>query len=140
MDGKYNDRIQKERAVNGLLKKCLLGFMDAVTVTVALFATCYITNGSLFDSVYSSVLFRYDHLFLVIGVVIVINYALGLYRSVWNFAGSDEVLRGTCASVLDTIAIFFVDRVLYYDVLKIHGRLAFYSYIVLFILIALTTI
>ena len=140
MDGKYNDRIQKERAVNGLLKKCLLGFMDAVTVTVALFATCYITNGSLFDSVYSSVLFRYDHLFLVIGVVIVINYALGLYRSVWNFAGSDEVLRGTCASVLDTVAIFFVDRVLYYDVLKIYGRLAFYSYIVLFILIALTTI
>lgn len=140
MADKYNDRINKERAVNGLLKKCLLGLMDAVTVTVVIFATCYITNGSIVNSTYSSILFRYDHLLLTIGVIVIINYALGLYRSVWNFAGSDEVLRGACASVLDTVAIFVIDRVLYYDLLHINGRLAFYSYIVLFIFIALLTI
>lgn len=132
----------KDNKFTGFLKKCVIAIIDFCLFTIANFAVCYFTmDGHITATEYSRLLFSYLHLFLIGALVILVNYLFGLYRSVWNFAGSDEIIRGAVAAAVDTCILFFADRVFFTQILHGYsGRLPFYAYIVEYIFVAVSII
>lgn len=123
----------KDNRITALLKKWLIALMDFCLFTVTNMAICFLTNDAKIISVaYGKIATSYFHFFLVGGLAVLINYALGLYRSVWTFTGNDETVRATFSSALQTTVLFFVDRVIFHTVLGYEGRLAWYAYVVCF--------
>ena len=132
--------IYKENKFTASLKLLIIAIVD-----FCLFSASYIiagidTEGGLFESMYSHIAFSYLHFFLVGGLAIAINYAFGLYRSVWTFAGSDEVVRSASAAIANTIMLFCVDRLLFEAILHYNAHLVFWRYIIAFIFISVSTI
>lgn len=144
MDNKSNalDLRFKDNKFTSFLKKFVIAIMDFCLFTLANFAICYLTmNGHIAATSYHDLAFSYLHLFLVGGAVVLVNYLFGLYRSVWNFAGTDEIIRGAVAAAVDTCILFFADRVFFTQILGGYsGRLAFYAYIVDYILVAVAIV
>lgn len=110
-------------------------------IDLALFFLCnvcivYLTmGGHILATDYKSILFNYSHLIIVSIVTIAINMLLGLYKSVWTFAGTDEIPRNFIAAVLSSGSLFLIDRILYFKILKSTGYLPFYAYILMFVLL-----
>lgn len=125
---------------NGFLKKCLLAIIDIALFSVTNTAICYFLNeGRVFNTVYSRILLNYVHFFLASILVVVIHYCLGLYRSIWRYAGSDEIISSTIASFLDSIALFLIDRILFIKILDYRECMPFYAYILFFVLMVICT-
>lgn len=84
---------------------------------------------------YNSIAFSYFH-FLLVGILaVIIDYLFGLYKSVWRFAGVDEIVRGAAAAFVETLILFGVDRILFEGILHYKGHLVFWRYIIVFILV-----
>lgn len=131
----------KDNHVTAFLKKFLIAVIDFCFFSLSNMAICYLTmNGHITATAYSNLAFSYLHFFLAGLLAILIHYALGLYRSVWNFAGTDEIVRGTVAAAIDAAMLFFVDRIFFAKVLHYEGRLAYYAYILDFVFLAVTII
>jgi len=110
-------------------------------IDLALFFLCnicivYLTmGGHILTTDYKNILFNYSHLIITSIITIAINMLLGLYRSVWTFAGTDEIPRNFIAAVMSSASLFLTDRILYFKVLKSTGYLPFYAYILMFVLL-----
>lgn len=110
-------------------------------IDLALFFFCnvcivYLTlGGHIIATDYTGILFDYSHLIITSLLTILINTAFGLYRSVWTFAGTDEIPRNFMAAALSSTALFLIDRFLFFKILGYKGYLAFYAYILMFVLL-----
>lgn len=129
-----NERVYKDNRFTAFLKKCIIALMDFCLFSFTNVAICYLTNGGhLVSTSYSRVAFSYFHFFLVGRLAVFINYLMGLYRSVWKFAGNDEIVRGTISAAIQTLALFFIDRVIFHSIMDYQGRLAWYAYVICFV-------
>ena len=122
--------------INGRLKKILLGMFDICFFALSNAAISFFNyDGKVFGVPYSDILFNYAHLIILSVAVVIINSLCGLYRSVWTFAGPDEIISCSVASVIDTAALFVVDKLIYKIILGYPEILPFYSYILLLLFV-----
>lgn len=126
----------KDTEVTAFLKKIIVCILDFALFSVANLAMCYLTqNGHITLSSYGKIAFNYPH-FIMVGVMaVIVNWSLGLYRSVWKFVGNDEIVRGTFAAAVETVLLFLIDRVLFPNIFGVPGRLAWFAYLLGFFLI-----
>ena len=127
----------RENRFTSQLKRFLIALIDFGLFSISNMAICYITqNGHISISSYGSIAYSYPH-FIICGLVVcLVNYIFGLYKSVWTFAGADEIVRCLCSSFVNTCLVFFIDRVICPYVLNLNGKLPYYAYILLLVLIA----
>ena len=86
----------KKRKAEGILKKWLLFIIDIALFTFCNIVILYITNGGSIDkSPYLNVLFNAYHMIALCVLVGVVNYFFRLYKSIWAFAGTTEIV--SCA-------------------------------------------
>lgn len=131
----------KQTRFNGSLKKIALGIVDVALFAFANCSICYLTmNGHIMATEYSGIIFNYLHFGLTSLILIGINALFGLYRSVWYFAGSDEIVKSFVAALLHSVTLFFVDRLLFRDLLHNPGYLPYYAYILFFVLMIVATL
>ena len=119
------------------LKHVIIMLMDFILFGLCNMAICYVTlGGKIAGTSYADTIYSYLHFFLVGTLAVIINYGFGLYRSVWTFAGVDEIVRGVGSATVQTGMLFIVDRVIFKMLLH-HGQggLAYYAYIIFFVLI-----
>lgn len=118
-----------------LCKKCVILISDIALFSFANICIVYLTmGGHLITTEYSKILFQYFHFFLASLCLFVINSFFGLYKSVWIFAGSDEISRNLVASLLSTFSLFLIDRVVFNQLLEYGGVIPYYAYILMFVL------
>jgi FlaA1/EpsC-like NDP-sugar epimerase len=135
MDKDNKDFYYRDNQFTSILK---LGIV--VMVDFCLFSLSYILAGmdsgtGIFGGGgYSTLSFSYFHFILVGVLAVIINYFFGLYKSVWRFAGTDEIVRGAVAALMDTAMLFLVDRVFFEGILHYKGHLVFWRYILVFFL------
>ena len=135
MDNNNQDLTYRDNQFTRHLKIIIVAMVD-----FCLFSLSYILAGTdsgvglLGGGGYSTLAFSYFHFILVGALAVLINYLLGLYRSVWSFAGTDEIVRGAVAALGDTLVLFGIDRILFEGILHYKGHLAFWRYIIVFIL------
>lgn len=131
----------RDTRFTAFLKKMIIAVLDFVTFSLVNIMIVYITmDGHIAGIPYSKILFSYFHLIGAGLGAVAINYIFGLYRSVWKFAGDDEIIRGGMAALFDSLLLFFIDRVIYQYVFHSDGRLAYYAYLIDFFLLVLAII
>lgn len=119
-----------DNQITSNLKKCVIAIVDIVLLTFVNYASCYITmGGHITASTYYQIAVSYGHLLAYMAILVTVNYLLGLYRSVWKFAGTDEIIRGFVAGVINGSLLFILDRIVFADLLSYDARMPFYSYI-----------
>ena len=124
-----------------ILKHIIIMVMDFLMFWICNMAICLFTmQGKIVGTAYQSVAFSYAHFFAVGILAVLINYVFGLYRSVWSFADIDEIVRGIGAAVVNSAMLFIVDRVVFKLLLGYSGGLAFYAYILFFVLFGIAII
>ncbi len=125
------------------LKYAFIVIMDMGLLFLANYVMCYFTEGKAVGAFYSPLLFSYVHLAIMCAASFIFNYLFGLYRSVWTYAGIDELIRGLISAFLQIAFLFLNDRVIFRVLLNrlfpdrgYNGGLAYYAYILGFILLA----
>lgn len=128
-------------SLNALLRRAMLGVIDIMLFALANFSICYLTmNGHIMATDYKFMLFNYPHFILTSVLLIGINSAFGLYRSVWYFAGSDEIVKSFLSSLVNAVQLFFCDRLVFGTLLHTKGYLPYYAYILFFVLMFVATL
>lgn len=121
--------------ITALCKKAVFVIVDFILFFIANTAIVYLTMGGHVRATdYSNILFNYIHLFLTLAVLYLINKVLDLYRSVWTFAGVDEIARNLVAALLSSSSLFIIDRVIFAKLIHSPGWLPFYAYFLMFVL------
>ena len=127
--------------LNALLRRATLCVLDIMLFALANCSICYLTmNGHIMATDYKYMIFNYLHFGLTSVLLVGINSIFGLYRSVWYFAGSDEIVKSFLASLLNAIQLFFCDRILFGTLLHTKGYLPYYAYILFFVLMFVATL
>ena len=127
--------------LNAKLRRAVLCVLDIMLFALANCSICYLTmNGHILATDYKCMLFNYLHFGLTSVLLVGINSAFGLYRSVWYFAGSDEIVKSFLASLLNAVQLIFCDRILLGKLLHTQGYLPFYAYILFFVLMFVATL
>lgn len=125
----------KALIISSVCKKAVIVVVDLILFFFANACIVYLTMGGHIRAMdYSNILFNYLHLFLMSALLFIINMALGLYNSVWHFAGIDEISRNLISSFILSGALFAADRFIFRDLLHISGWLPFYAYFLMFVL------
>ena len=123
----------------GLIKKILLALIDISLFAASNIFVFYIINGGDFKAfAYDTVLFNAWHLLGLSAAIVAINYVFKLYKSVWTFAGTKEILNCTYASFFDTAVLFLVDKIIFKHILG-HQIMPVYAYVLDFILVIVFT-
>lgn len=123
----------------GLIKKILLAFIDISLFAASNIFVFYIINGGDFKAfAYDAVLFNAWHLLGLSAAIVAINYLFKLYKSVWTFAGTKEILNCTYASFFDTAVLFLVDKIIFQQILG-QQIMPVYAYVLDFILVIVVT-
>lgn len=126
---------EKALKITALCKKAVFVIVDFILYFLANTAIVYLTMGGHVRATdYSSILFSYLHLFATLAVLYVINKLLDLYKSVWTFAGVDEIARTIVAALLSSFSLFFFDRIIFTELLHYSGWIPFYAYFLMFVL------
>ena len=74
--------------------------LDIMLFALANCSICYLTmNGHIMATDYKYMIFNYLHFGLTSVLLVGINSAFGLYRSVWYFAGSDEIVKSFLGAI-----------------------------------------
>lgn len=125
----------KRKKIEGIIKKWLLAIIDATLFAFANAAICYIVNsGNIGSAPYSNILFNAYHLIITIGFVVIVNYLLRLYKSVWTFAGTREIGLCLLAAAIDTTLLYLVDKIIFHIILN-YSILPLYAYFINFVLV-----
>lgn len=128
-----------KRKYIGFTRIVFLAIIDIALFAISNALICYFTTGKLMGAPYSGIVFQYLHLAITSVLIVVVNMCLGLYKSVWTFAGPDEIISCVIASFIDSGFLFLVDRLLYNTVFENNAKLPFYAYILDFILVIICT-
>ena len=127
--------------LNALLRRAMLGVLDIMLFALANCSICYLTmNGHIMATDYKNMIFNYLHFGLTSVLLVGINSLFGLYRSVWYFAGSDEIVKSFLSSLLNAVQLIFCDRFLFGTLLHTEGYLPYYAYILFFVLMFVATL
>ncbi|MCH5321910.1 MAG: polysaccharide biosynthesis protein, partial [Eubacterium sp.] len=129
----------KNKEIIGIVKRWLLAIIDIALFAASNITICYIINGGNFESFpYDGVLFNAYHLLGLSAVIVFINYCFRLYKGVWTFAGTREIVNCASASFFDSIALYLVDKLIFSMAL---GKpiLPLYAYVVNFIFVLVCT-
>lgn len=127
--------------LNALLRRAMLGVLDIMLFALANCSICYLTmNGHIMATDYKYMIFNYLHFGLTSVLLVGINSAFGLYRSVWYFAGSDEIVKSFLGALVNAVQLFLCDRLLFAKVLHTKGYLPYYAYILFFVLMFVATL
>ena len=130
----------RDNQFTGHLKLAILAILDFALFSLSYFVASLTNLKGMALGDYNAIAFSYIH-FIIVGLLAVfVNYLFGLYRSVWSYAGVDEIVRSTGAAVINTCMLFAVDRILFEAILHYDGHLAFWRYIIAFFFILVTTI
>ncbi len=121
------------RSFNSYLKQIAIAIADLLLFFAANCGIVYFTNnGHILDTAFSRVLISVPHLVITSVLMIAINMALMLYRSVWSFASIDEIVRNLISAALNTAMLFCVDWLLFEKALAFEEALPFYAYLLFF--------
>lgn len=127
--------------INALLRRAMLGVLDIMLFALANCSICYLTmSGHIMATDYKYMIFNYLHFGLTSVLLVGINSAFGLYRSVWYFAGSDEIVKSFLGALVNAVQLFLCDRLLFAKVLHTKGYLPYYAYILFFVLMFVATL
>ena len=127
--------------LNALLRRAMLGVLDIILFAMANCSICYLTmSGHIMATDYKYMIFNYLHFGLTSVLLVGINSAFGLYRSVWYFAGSDEIVKSFLGALINAVQLFLCDRLLFAKVLHTKGYLPYYAYILFFVLMFVATL
>lgn len=129
----------KKRKAEGILKRWLLFIIDIALFTFCNIVILYITNGGSIDkSPYLNVLFNAYHMIALCVLVGVVNYFFRLYKSIWAFAGTTEIVSCAKASICDAAILYLFDKVIFNLIL---GKtiLPAYAYVLNFVFIMFCT-
>ena len=127
--------------LNALLRRAMLGVLDIMLFALANCSICYLTmSGHIMATDYKYMIFNYLHFGLTSVLLVGINSAFGLYRSVWYFAGSDEIVKSFLGALINAVQLFLCDRLLFAKVLHTKGYLPYYAYILFFVLMFVATL
>lgn len=127
--------------LNALLRRAMLGVLDIILFAMANCSICYLTmSGHIMATDYKYMIFNYLHFGLTSVLLVGINSAFGLYRSVWYFAGSDEIVKSFLGALVNTVQLFLCDRLLFAKLLHTKGYLPYYAYILFFVLMFVATL
>ena len=127
--------------LNALLRRAMLGVLDIMLFALANCSICYLTmSGHIMATDYKYMIFNYLHFGLTSVLLVVINSAFGLYRSVWYFAGSDEIVKSFLGALVNAVQLFLCDRLLFAKLLHTKGYLPYYAYILFFVLMFVATL
>lgn len=133
LEDKMDNDIKSKHSAR--LKKITLAIIDIALFAFANCAICFLTmDGNIIETEYSQVLFKYFHFGLTSILIVCVHSLMGLYHSVWSYAGSDEIVRSFVTALIDAVVLFLVDRVLFLTILEFTGSLPYYAYILDFIL------
>ena len=100
--------------INALLRRAMLGVLDIMLFALANCSICYLTmSGHIMATDYKYMIFNYLHFGLTSVLLVGINSAFGLYRSVWYFAGSDEIVKSFLGALVNAVQLFLCDRFLF---------------------------
>lgn len=125
----------KNGEIKGTIKKWLLAFIDMAFFAFSNFAICYIINGGGFSHfTYDGVLLNAYHLIGLSIIVAIVNYYFKLYKSIWTFASTKEIINCVAAAFFDTIALYLVDKLIFKLILD-RTILPLYAYALNFILL-----
>lgn len=126
--------------LNDNLKKLLLVLIDIALFASANAFACYFSyGGRVVGCDYSDILFNYAHFFISSAIMVCINIAFKLYKSVWRYAGTDEIVSCFLASFFDTLALFLLDKIVFKMLLHYKSIMPFYSYILMLIFVIFVT-
>lgn len=127
--------------LNALLRRAMLGVLDIMLFALANCSICYLTmSGHIMATDYKYMIFNYLHFGLTSVLLVGINSAFGLYRSVWYFAGSDEIVKSFLGALVNAVQLFLCDRLLFAKLLHTKGYLPYYAYILFFVLMFVATL
>lgn len=127
--------------LNALLRRAMLGVLDIMLFALANCSICYLTmSGHIMATDYKYMIFNYLHFGLTSVLLVGINSAFGLYRSVWYFAGSDEIVKNFLGALVNAVQLFLCDRLLFAKLLHTKGYLPYYAYILFFVLMFVATL
>ena len=127
--------------LNALLRRAMLGVLDIILFAMANCSICYLTmSGHIMATDYKYMIFNYLHFGLTSVLLVGINSAFGLYRSVWYFAGSDEIVKSFLGALVNAVQLFLCDRLLFAKLLHTKGYLPYYAYILFFVLMFVATL
>lgn len=127
--------------LNALLRRAMLGVLDIMLFALANCSICYLTmSGHIMATDYKYMIFNYLHFGLTSVLLVGINSAFGLYRSVWYFAGSDEIVKSFLGALVNAVQLFLCDRFLFAKLLHTKGHLPYYAYILFFVLMFVATL
>lgn len=127
--------------LNARLRRAVLGVMDIMLFALANCSICYLTmSGHIMATDYRNIIFNYLHFGLTSLLLVCINSLFGLYRSVWYFAGSDEIVKSFLSALVNAVQLFLCDRLLFTKLLHSKGYLPYYAYILFFVLMFVATL
>ena len=122
-----------DKAVTSHLKRTLIAFFDVGLFFVANLIISATESKAFIATEYSRLVLSYSHFLIVSVLMLAIHYLFGLYRSVWSFAGTDEIIRGVAAAAVDMGMLMFVDRLIFEGIIGHQAHLPFWRYIFGFI-------
>ncbi len=129
----------KNREIKGTIKKWLLAFIDIALFAASNFTICYMINGGGFANyAYDAVLFNAFHFIGLSGFIVIINYLFKLYKSIWTFAGTKEIVNCAMAAFINSAALYLADKLIFKMLLHF-TILPLYAYALNFILIMFFT-
>ena len=133
-----NEISKKDRFIVGL-KYSIIILMDFMLFSLCNMAICFLTqDGHVAGTAYAEIAFSYLHFFLAGGIAIIINLCFGLYKSVWRYAGIEEIISGIGSAVIQSAALFVIDRLLFKQmILGGQGGLPYCCYIMFFFFISI---
>ncbi len=125
-----NEKKLYSKKFSTILKYIFIDIVDLCIFSFSMLASIYITNqGKVTGTVYSPLLYNYIHSIILAVALLLIYKLLGVQRSIWHFAGIDEIVRCSIASVLINLFWYLLDRVVYLEILDTSAVLPFYAYV-----------
>ncbi|MGN1202889.1 MAG: polysaccharide biosynthesis protein [Eubacterium sp.] len=129
----------KKKERTGIFKKWLLAIIDIALFALSNISVCFVINGGGFKYfAYDGVLFNAYHLIGLSIIIVIINYLFKLYKSVWTFAGTKEIINCVGASFFDTLALYLVDKIIFKMILHC-TVMPLYAYVLNFVFLTFCT-
>lgn len=129
----------KKPKIKAAFRKWMLAFVDITLFAVSNFGICYVVSGGdITHFKYQEILFNAYHAIGLSIVIVCINYLFKLYKSIWTYAGTKEIMNCIQASFFDTLALYLVDRIIFRMILDL-SILPVYAYVLEFAIMIVCT-
>lgn len=133
MSDEKGERLFMNSEIQAKLKRFALILCDAVLLNLSLAMIAFVMYTN-----YMKTIFNPYHIVAVTAIFVFVNFLFKLYRSVWTFADVKEIISCFEASVVNSILILLVDKLLFQNVFDF-SVLITYDYIIVFVFMLMVT-